>query len=1252
MSLRTLLASCCAFLSLMERASAAAVEPPWHSETGCRWMELRVPAKGKTGFTQLSPSQTGIDFTNNLAEFSGATNRILYNGAGLALGDFDHDGRVDIFACGLDSPSALYRNLGDWKFTNITAVSGLRFADPYQRGAVFADINGDGWLDLLVSTLNKGVLVFLNDGHGHFSDFTAEAGTASGHGSVTMALADIDGNGTLDLYIANNRSEDIRNRGRVQVYMRNGQYVIPNEFKDRLVVIDGVVREYGEPDVLMLNDGKGHFTPVSWIDGRFLDEQGQKLKHPPLDWGQTVAFRDINGDGAPDIYVCNDYWTPDRLWLNDGKGNFRAIDWVALRHIPFSSMGVDFGDIDRDGNVDFFVTDMQSRDHRLRKRQIFAFNPMKPILVAPDRPQIMHNTLFLNRGDTTFTDIANYAGVASSDWAWQQIFLDVDLDGFEDILISAGYFRDVQDLDAIARIDSQQKPITGATNESSFQEAFSRQKMQNARLFPPYLLPIIAFRNLGNLKFQETTSVWGTDQLAIRHGMAAADLDNDGTLDLVANVFNGPLGVYRNDTVAPRVAVRLKGGPPNTQGIGAKVKLLNGAVPLQSQEMTCGGRYLSGGEALLVFAAGKSPSGMTLEVTWRNGRVSRVEGVGANRIYEVEETGAAASPAPPALSASPPLFEDVSATLGHTHHEEAFDDFARQPLLPRKLSQPGPGVAWWDLDGDGHEDLIIGSGKSGATAVYLGDGKGGFKPALDAQAALGRASRDQTGLLGMTRGGKGILLTGLANYEDGQSAGEAVNQWVWGSTSNSVVASADGSSVGPLALADIDGDGELELFVGGRVSGGRWPEPASSRIFRRSGEKWVADEANTRALAQVGLVSGALWSDLDGDSLPELILGCEWGPVRIFRNQGGKLAPWNPAVIQAASPAGSGSASTPLPLISLNDLTGWWNGVTTGDLDGDGRLDIIASNWGLNSGYEASPEHPAEVYYGDLGGLGVLDVVEAEYEPELNAIAPRRYRDPLMASLPFIAAKFPTHKAFSEATLGQVLGEAKNRAKVVRATTLASVVFLNRGDKFEVVAMPAEAQFSPGFGVAVADLDGDGNEDVLMSQNFFANEPSTPRSDAGRGLVMLGDGKGGLRALPGQVSGIRVYGEQRGLAVGDFDEDGRVDVALGQNGGATRLFRNLKAKPGLRVTLAGPPGNPGGVGAVVRLKAGERYGPAREVHAGSGYTSQDSPVPVMGSNGEATAVWVRWPGGKVTEGMVPKGARSVRVSSEGHVGPE
>ena len=1215
-----------------------AVERAWHAEKGCRWAELEVPPGGKTGFTLLPPERTGIDFTNILFEFSAGTNRILNNGAGVALGDYDNDGLPDIFLCGLDRPSALYRNLGHWRFTNVTAAAGLNFPNRYQRGAVFADINGDGALDLLVSTLNQGVLCFLNDGHGHFTDATATAGTATRFGSVTMALADVDGNGTLDLYVANNRTEDIRNRGRVQIFRRqDGSYMIPPALQDRLTVVNGSVREYGEPDQLSLNDGQGRFRAVSWTDGRFRNEHGEPLTGPPLDWGQTVSFRDLNGDGAPDIYVCNDYWTSDRIWLNDGRGNFQEIAHDAIRHVCFSSMGVDMADIDRDGLPDILVTDMQSRDHRLRKRQIFAFPPMShPIGQILDQPQIMRNTIFHNRGDGTYEDIADFAGLPSSDWAWQQIFLDVDLDGYEDVLISIGFQSDVQDQDAFAAIEAREAAgysWSRLTNDADYQMAYSMQKMTNARMYPPYEMPIVAFRNRGNLTFEETTPLWGTAQLGVHHGMAMADLDGDGAMDLVVNNLGTAAGIYRNTTSAPRVAVRLKGLLPNTQGVGSKIKLLGGAVPMQSQEIVSGGRYLSGCEAMIVFASGQAKSGMTIEVAWRSGKTSVITAVQPDRIYEVDESGAGDRPASsPADRPSPlvPFFKDVTSLLAHVHHENPFNDFERQPLLPKRLSQFGPGVSWFDVNGDGHDDLIIASGQGGELAVFYGDGQGGLKRATEAPFNT-PVTRDQTTVLGWHKpDGSTVLIAGSANYEDGLADGPSVCQYELATKRLDSTFPGHASSTGPLALGDMDGDGQLELFVGGRVLPGRYPEAASSRLFKHDGKQWQLDSAHSAALDKVGLVSGAVWSDLDGDGFPELILACEWGPIRVFQSRAGQFKEITTA-------------------LGLDQFTGWWSGVTTGDLDGDGRLDIIASNWGLNSPYRASPAQPACLVYGDFAGRERVDLIETEHDPDTGALFPRRSLPALSMAWPALSDRFATYKEYSESPLAKVLGDLQARAPEVRATTLATTAFLNRSNRFEAWPLPREAQFAPAFGVNVADLDGDGHEDVFLSQNFFANQPEIPRLDAGRSLWLRGDGTGQLRAVPGQESGLKVYGEQRGSALGDFDEDGRLDVVVAQNGAATCLFQNTGARPGLRIRLHGSPGNPSGVGAVLRLKFGNRFGPAREIHAGSGYWSQDSAVQVMGGPTAPTQLWIRWPGGQTTTSDLPAGAREITVNSQGAV---
>lgn len=524
----------------------------WEPLPGGRSIALTVPQEANPGFTLLPPADTGLQFTNSLDEWSGAANRVLYNGAGLAAGDYDGDGLPDLFFCNLSGQNALFRNLGGWRFQNVTSEAGLAASLPESRGAVFADINGDEHLDLLVTVNRRGVVCFLNDGRGRFTDATASAGTASKLGSTTMTLADVDGNGTLDLYVANYRPDDIRDRGRARITMVGGRPIMAGTETNRFIMLNGRLEECGQPDQLLLNDGQGRFRPVAWTEGAFLDEAGRPLAEPPPDWGLTATFRDVNGDLAPDLYVCNDYWTPDRFWINDGRGGFRAIATTALRRTSASSMSVDFADIDRDEFLDLFVVDMLSRFPHLRKRQMYAqAPPATPIGVIEDRPQLVQNTLFLNQRDGTFAEIARFAGIPASDWSWAPVFLDVDLDGYPDLLIGAGHFRDVQDHDAEAQVRARQHSWDGFPNEAARQRAFTQELMEHYHLYPLLRMPIGGFRNLGDCRFAEVTEAWGLNHLGIHQGLVTADFDGDGDLDLAVNNLNAPAHLFRNNSAAP-----------------------------------------------------------------------------------------------------------------------------------------------------------------------------------------------------------------------------------------------------------------------------------------------------------------------------------------------------------------------------------------------------------------------------------------------------------------------------------------------------------------------------------------------------------------------------------------------------------------------------------------------------------------------------------------------------------------------------
>lgn len=1017
---------------------------------GFRGKPLSARAEGKVGFAAVPASRSAVTFSNYVALDRHLTNQMLLNGSGVAAGDVDGDGWCDLYFCGLDGPNILYRNLGDWQFQDITATAGVACPGIDATGAVLADLDGDFDLDLLVNSMGQGTHLFINNGKARFTKSPTVLNAALA--GMTTAIADVDGDGWLDVYIANYRSSalvDMPNTefrfrvvdGKRVVATVNGRPVSDPEFSNRYVVTAaGGISELGERDMFYRNVGGTNFVPFA--ESTFLDEDGKPLRAPVYDWGLSAMFYDINQDMLPDLFVCNDFDTPDRFWINKGNGRFQAIPRLALRKSSFFSMGADFADFNRDGFPDFFVLDMLGRSRHARLTQMPARSPGE----FEDRPQYLMNTLYLNRGNGTFAEIAQLSGVDATDWSWSPIFLDVDLDGWEDLLVTNGNERDARNMDiaAVLRKNRTERSLSNL------------EILRNRKIVPRLPNRNVAYHNQRDLTFKDVSQEWSFDFLGVSHGMALADLDNDGDMDVAVNNLHALAGLYRNLAGAPRLGVRLKGKAPNTRGIGARIKVTGGPVP-QQQEIISGGRYLSCDEALRVFAAGPE---MAIEVIWRSGKRSRVASAKPNHIYELDE--AEASPVGDVQPNTAPMFTDVSHLLKHTHHQTNFNDFDLQPLLPRKLSQSGPAVSWVDVDGDDWDDLVIGQ------ALFRNEGNGKFSE-----------------LFKQPPGGTNLT-------------------------------------------ADIDADGDLDFFVAGRSIPGKYPQAADSFLVRN-----VDGRPQPETLAGIGLVNGAVFSDLDDDGDLDLALACEWGPVRVLRNERGRFSDATEA-------------------LGLAQYKGWWNGVSVGDFDEDGRMDLIASNWGRN----LPNRGPIQAFYGE----GLPDLVETYYDAGLQKRMPVRGLDIMAKVFPFIRERFATHESYAAASVKEVFGQRLDNAKVVEANWFDSTLFLNRSNRFEARPLPIEAQFAPAFGICVADFDGDGHKDIFVNQNFFAVRPEIPRYDAGSGQLLLGNGRGDFSAISPRVSGIEIFGEGRGCAAADFDGDGRVDLAIGQNGAQTKLFRNVTAK--------------------------------------------------------------------------------------------
>nr|WP_193372203.1 FG-GAP-like repeat-containing protein [Opitutus terrae] len=1154
-------------------------------------------------FTRLMPERTGVKTENRYADpemWARRYQEFLFGavGTGVAIGDYDGDGRPDIFAVSKTESCRLFRNLGDFRFEDVTERAGVAdkgaAAGVWKQGATFVDVNNDGRLDLYVCRFDASNLLYVNQGDGRFRELAHDYGLDVSDASGMAAFCDYDRDGRVDVYIATNLLNMMRG---------------PN----------------GQRGYLLHQLSNGTFADVSAAAGI----AGATQSHSATWW-------DYDNDGWPDLYVANDYAAPDRLYHNNRDGTFTdSVDRV-LPHTSFASMGADLGDVNNDGLIDFLSADMATTTHEKDQRSMADTRgrAVDPPDLGNEAPQYPRSALYLNTGTARCLEAAVLAGIDATDWTWGPRFEDLDNDGRLDLFVPNGMFVEQS-------IDINTRMLSAET---------TAERVRIMRQSPVLNEENLAFRSAGqqngDLAFENVGAAWGLDHKGISFGAAFGDFDDDGDLDLVYANYQDSVAVLRNDSdTGHRVIVELRGTTSNHFGVGATVHIATSAG-VQVRQLWLARGYMSSSEPVVHFGLGEEREIRELTVRWPSGAVQRFEHVVADRRYTITEPAAGVAgvgdPGSGSSSfakatedktspATTSLFAETSEAhgLAVTSREEPVDEVALQRLLPTRFNRRGPALAVGDVNGDGIEDVVIGGTTQTAAQVRLGSAPGN-DPAADAGAAfptdmvndgpvlLFDAMGDGRPALLVTKGGNS-LPAGAAEYQPKLYVQDEPGRFRLAAGALPELS----LSVGAAAVADFDRDGRLDVFLGARVLPGLYPLAPQSALLRNRGPATAGFEDATELLApalrNVGLVTSALWSDVDQDGWPDLLVALEWGRVTCFHNEQGRgFSDWT----ERAGFAAAG--------------TGWWTSLAAADFNGDGRMDYVAGNVGLNTQYRASAAQPALLFYGDFRrDGGEPQLIEAYYEGD--KLYPWRSRRDLGAAIPSVLKRFPRNNAYARATLSEILGEEKlAAADKFMATELRSGVFLSQpDDTWRFTPLPRIAQIAPLQGMVAGDFDGDGQADLYAVQNSYAPIAVVGRFDGGLSQLLRGDGRGGFEPVPPAQSGLVVPGDAKALAVLDLGQDGWPDFLVTRNNASTLVFER-QHEPGLRsvrVQLRGPAGNPTAIGA--RLTAHYRDGHAQsvELQAGSGHASQSLAAAFFGDRADnpLARISVRWPDGATTQ---------------------
>jgi len=1043
-------------------------------------------------FERLAPAATGITFVNAVPEEDTTLNIVnflnYYDGGGVAAGDVDGDGLPDLYFTANVGPNRLYRNLGNYRFEDVTERAGVANPEGWKTGVTMADVNGDGRLDIYVSAISYLTMrgrnaLYMNNGDGTFSDRTSEYGLDFAGYSTQALFFDYDGDGDLDMYLLN-----------YSAHMERAPSARPQ-------------REPRHPragDRLFRNDGN-RFVDVSARAGIYGGVEG---------YGLGVVASDLNLDGCPDLYVANDFQENDFLYFNNCDGTFTEGLVTAMPHTSRSSMGVDAADFNNDGRPDVVVLDMlPEREDILKTSATVEEEAVFQLkLRAGYHPQYARNTLQLNRGGGRFSEIGYLAGVHATDWSWAPLFADFDNDGRKDLFVTNGIYRRPNDLDFYDVITAD--PAMKNAPRAAIPAAALRQLLN---VMPHIPIPNYAYRNNGDLTFTNVAEAWGLAQPGFSNGAVYVDLNNSGALDLVVNNINAPAAIYRNRAreIMDRhyLRVLLRGAGANTAGIGAKVVIKHdGKIQLLEQMPTRG--FQSSVDPRLHFGFGPSTRIDSLTVIWPDRRYQVLTDLAVDRTITLSQ-GDAAGRYAYRHGAAAALFADVTARLAidFKHVENGFYDYNREPLMPHLLSTEGPALAVGDVNGDGLDDIYVGGAKwqAGRLLVQRRDGRFGAASTHAFQADSLHEDVDAAFFDANGDGHPDLYVVSGGNEFWGEE--EALRDRLYLNDGHGTFRRAanalpdffeNGACVTP---GDFNGDGHIDLFVGSRVVSRSYGVTPRSHLLQNDGTGRFVDVTAEKApaLAEAGMVTAAAW--IDGD----LIVVAEWMPVRVFRQENGRF-------VDRTTPAG------------LSGTNGWWNAVTAADLNGDGREDLVLGNLGLNSHIRASRAEPARLYVHDFFGNGVLEQILTFYKHGVSY--PVAGRDELVRLMPQLRSLYPSYATFGASRIEDIFPASELReAQVLEAVTFASAVALNRENgTFDLRALPTAAQFAPINASLAEDFDRDGHTDLLVAGNFHGVPPVRGRYDASYGLLLRGDGRGGFESVDPGASGLVIEGQVRHMA--------------------------------------------------------------------------------------------------------------------------